>query len=199
MLKTLSEQERFAVANYDESIRKGTLETIPVWADEFVQLAMMRFPENGELVDVGCGIARMLVVARTLGIRRYFGVDPSSESITYCQKTYPELQFAVGDIRTLGAEYPGRFDGFFLVCVLMHLPRKDLLPALTSLRHSIKKGGVGFFATPMGNGCIQNIHSETLTLFDHTEVKSAFVEAGFIMTGLYTPDGEMLLGRVIAE
>ncbi len=151
MLATLSLQDAAAVALYDEYVRNGERENTPVWVDDFVLRVFRGVPRDGALLDVGCGTGRMVAIAETLGFSRYVGVDPSHESIVYCQRAYPEHTFVLDEIRTVGARYPARFDAFFLTAMFMHLPRTDGAQALRSLRAALRPGASGLVATPKGD------------------------------------------------
>lgn len=201
MLKTLSPRERRAVKDYDREARDGDLDRMPIWADEFTQLTYFRLTQESEVIDVGCGWGRGIPVLEMLGIRRIFGVDPSKECIKICRRNLPRYEFEVDEIRTIGDHYPNRFDGFFLLAVLMHIPRADIVSAISSLRRCLKVGAVGFFSTPMGSdGKLEVVSRQglDLTLFTPEEVIQVFAANGFELRRLETPDGHMLLGDALA-
>ncbi len=182
MLKTLSEQERLAVEQYDKEVRDGSMIHIPVWADEFMQSTFFGFRDDEELVDVGCGFGRTISVIEQLGIKRYFGIDPSEESVKYCRNHYPNYNFEVDELRTLGDHYPERFSGFWLTAVLMHIPRTELNDVIRLFRRSLKPDAVGFCATPVGKEDLLSGYADDgtfNTLFTREEIVDAFSKNGF--------------------
>jgi SAM-dependent methyltransferase len=201
MLPTLSEQERQSVAFYDKEIREKTFVEPPVWLDGFSFPIFLDFQTKGTIVDVGCNTGRSIQLFRQMDIADYLGIDPSEEAIKYCRTTFPGYQFEVDEIRTLGKNYPDRFGGFFCAAVLMHLPKTDLGFAIASLRRSMKKGAVGFFANPFdseGSSEAVNDYGMKLTLFTPEEIREAFISNGFEIRDAFSPDGFMFLGHVVA-
>lgn len=150
MRLTLSPQESEAVSVYDNRIRDGRIDTIPVWADRFSMSVFWSLPDNGEVVDVGCGTGRFVPILTDLNIPSYLGIDPSVGNIEYCRKTYPAHDFALGSVQTLGTMYPGRFAGFIMTTSLMHVPRRGLRQALASLRRSLIPNAQGMISVPLG-------------------------------------------------
>lgn len=142
MLQTLSDQERAAVTFYDERIRSGDVTDNPLWADGFTYGVFQGHPD-GPIVDIGCGIGRAIDALDDYGARGYLGIDPSEASVAYCQQTFSDLEFEVGEVRLLGEKYPARFGGFLMFNVLMHTPKADLSVILQSLRQSLLTGAPG--------------------------------------------------------
>ncbi len=175
------------------------MEDVPIWVDETMHTTFIDFPKGGEVIDVGCGFGRCIDLLPTLEIEHYFGIDPSTLSIDYCRERFPQHQFEVEEIRTIGEKYGNKFDGFFLLCVLMHLPRHDVVPALKSLRLCLKSGATGIFSVPKGEGGFFNRGiGITLTLFQPQELRQYFEEAGFKVFRLTQPEGTMVVGSVLA-
>lgn len=206
MLNSLSHRERKAVEHYDNLAKQGDLADAPVWVDSFTGRIFRNLGDDDEVVDIGCRIGRFIPLLPELGIRRYFGIDPSEESINFCRREFsiihgPNMQFEVGEARTLGTLYPDRFSGFILAAVLMHIPRDDLQEVLKSIRRSLKEGAPGFISTPGRWGDefdFVNRHGMELTLYTMKELNEALIAAGFGIFGLFTPDDHMILAHVIA-
>ncbi len=199
MLPTLSKQESFAVQQYDDEVRTGKFEDCPMWADEFSQITFIGFRDHEEIVDIGCGLGRAVPVIKMLGIKHYFGIDPSEERVKYCRKIHPNHTFEVDEIKTLGDHYPERFSGFWLTAVLMHIPRTDLDIALNSLRRSLKPDSPGFYSTPQSDPDVLEETIEggmTLTMFRPEEIIEAFERNGF-RVGNMMRLGRMLVGNAI--
>lgn len=198
----LSTREAQAIEIYDARTRQGIIEQMPLWVDAFTAPIFTPLGEEHEVVDVGCGTGRAVPLLPALGIAKYHGIDPSQESIRYCQMSYPDYSFAVSEVRSLGTRYPTRFSGFLMLAVLMHIPRLDLPLALASLRGSLHKGAPGLFSTPLGKQGrleVKNPFGMTLTLFTMNELAIGFAAQGFEIAELFSPDDHMMLGHVIAR
>jgi SAM-dependent methyltransferase len=98
MLSSLSTQEQQAVAYFNKKISEGDIHTQPVWVDGFSQSIFLDMPQNGEVIDVGCGIGRSISMLPDLGITCYFGIDPAESQVAYCKKTYPQFNFELNEI-----------------------------------------------------------------------------------------------------
>ncbi len=201
MLRTLSEQERQAVEYYDYEIRERILWDTQIWLDDFMHSIFWRLAESGgTVIDVGCNMGRAIPLFEQMGVKGYFGIDPSVESVKYCRENFPKYSFEEDEIRTIGENYPNRFGGFFLACVLMHLPRKDMAVAIKSLRVSLKAGSPGMFSTPAGKTETDEVENKSgmkLTLLTPEEVYGFFAQNGFEVSSLEVVAG-MLLGHVVA-
>jgi SAM-dependent methyltransferase len=206
MFDTLSDREKAAVAYYDEMIRRGDITDRRVWVDDFSGRVFWGFGRNDEVVDIGCRIGRYVPLLPELHIAKYLGIDPSAESIEYCKRTFSstdeyQVAFEVGEARLLGDKYPGRFSGFMLTAVLMHIPRTDLATVLSSVRKCLKSGSPGFFSTPLAEDGdeteVVNQAGMEISLYTEQELDQAFIEAGFKFHRKEYP-GQMILGHVYA-
>lgn len=203
MLTRLSQQERFAVAKYDNLVRTGDIEHLPIWADSFSMRVFARLHEGGEVIDVGCGTGRSISLLPHLGIEKYFGIDPSAESIKYCKETWPEHAFEVSEIRELGEKYPGRFSGFMLLAVLMLIPRDGILPALQSLRKCLSPGATGMISLPLGRAEKRShtfADGTRTTLYLKSEITAALRHCGFSISEMFSPNNtNMFLIHAMAK
>ncbi len=194
LLATLSEQERQMVRHQNTAEKNPEQDDPPIWADEAVCAVYSHFPENGELIDVGCGYGRAIEMLQGMGIKRYLGIDPSERAVSYCREKYPEQHFELEEIRSIGPKYPDRFDGFLMICVLIHLPRAEVVPALQAFRKCLKKGAVGLFSVPLGQGTFTGPDQITVTLFELQEIRGFFSQAGFDVFFAHIPYGDMIIG-----
>lgn len=190
----LSLQEQATVTIYDKRTRTGLLDSTPVWTDEFSSLIFLDLPKEGEVVDVGCGTGRFIPILPDLNIKKYVGIDPSVASIEYCRQTYPEHQFSVGSLQTLGELYPNRFSGFIMTTTLMHIPRRSLSKGLQSLRKSLITGAHGMISLPIGAPLTWTTElGITLTLYTEAEMKKQLPIHGFCIRQMFSPSKQMLL------
>lgn len=142
-----------------------------------------------------------------LSVSKYLGIDPSSLSIEYCNRTFTDVedchvQFEIGEARLLGKKYPGRFAGFMMAAVLMHIPRADIAVVLSSIRKSLKDGASGFFSTPLGHeddGDLEFVNKQGIEISRYTEKElvESFIATGFKFKRIIDLDC-MILGHVVA-
>lgn len=188
----LSAQEAEAVAVFDNRARAEVIDDTPLWVDRFSQCIFWDLPGSGLVVDIGCGTGRAVGMLHGLGIEKYLGIDPSADSIALCRRYYPDLDFAVGSIQTLGEDYKEQFSGFLLITTLMHVPRKNLKQALTSLRASLITGAQGMISVPTGPELTwRNKFGMTITLYTIAEMEKQLPAHGLSIRQL-TIGGHML-------
>jgi SAM-dependent methyltransferase len=73
------------------------------------------------LLDVGCGRGATANYIQRKGWGQVWGLDIDSDSISYAQKTYPDIRFMVGDAMSCARDTPERFDIIFLFNVFYAL------------------------------------------------------------------------------
>lgn len=186
MLPTLSDQEKLVVALYDRLVKDGETDDNELWADGFTSYSFYGHPD-GPVVDIGCGLGRALGILSDYGIRSYFGVDPSTESIAFCREHFPEYQFAVSEVRLLGETYPQTFSGFLFLNVLMYTPPEDLDTILKSISDSLLPGAPGLILVPNAREGVSQVVVEDgiiINFYDMEAVETALEKHGFVITGL---------------
>lgn len=94
---------------------------------------------NGIHVPLFLGIGRRL---------RYFGIDISRAFVTIARTRYPRFSFQVANIADQRTLPKRRFDGFWAVAVLMHVPERQWPVMLENTERLIRHGGVGYFTLP---------------------------------------------------
>ena len=138
-------------------------------------------PGNQPILDIGCGMGAAVPILDLLGVVRYHGVDPSLESIEFCRRTWPDLKFEQGEIRTIGDAYPEYFGGCISASMLMHIPRSDIHRALHSLRRSLVRGAPCLIETGVmqdGIGMLKR-GGFSVTLYSKDELIAALEQSGF--------------------
>jgi SAM-dependent methyltransferase len=108
-------------------------------ANEF--LDFVKFPDDGELLDVGCGTGSLaLAMAKRWPGRRVIGVDQSPEYISYAQlrRTTDQPTFETGDACAL-AYQGGRFAGVAAQLVFLFIPKPVV--ALREMARVARPGG----------------------------------------------------------
>lgn len=145
MLETLSAQERAAICLYNQRILSGDTEETELWADDFT--AHMFYGHEDFVVDIGCGLGRVVPIMEDYGISKYIGIDPSHEHIKFCRNTFPDHLFMTTEVRQLGSMQLRELGGFIMLNVLMHIPKDDLHEVLGIIRKSLRTHAVGLLNT----------------------------------------------------
>jgi len=102
---------------------------------------LVKYTRNGDKVlDLGCGNGRLYQLFEGVSID-YIGLDISEELIKKAQEKFPEIEFAVGDMREL--PFPDdSYDVIYSIAAFHHLANaEDRLKALSEMRRILKPGG----------------------------------------------------------
>jgi 2-polyprenyl-3-methyl-5-hydroxy-6-metoxy-1,4-benzoquinol methylase len=118
-----------------------------IFRTKFLALMNLILPEEGRILDVGCGFGLFSVYFALLGPRRALrGVDPDARRVRMAERVAAAL--GVGDRagyqvasaeRLDGAE---AYDAVYMLDVLHHLPAAEQIPVLRRLRDRVAPGGV---------------------------------------------------------
>lgn len=102
-----------------------------------------------DILDLGCGPGRDLMVFKALG-HRVVGLEGSPQMAALARTNSGcevlEQNFLALDLSR------GRFDGVFANAVLFHVPSQALPHVLGQLHATLRPGGVLFCSNPRGNG-----------------------------------------------
>ena len=114
----------------------------------------MNLPKHAYILDVGCGVGRWVKPLLERGVAGYVGVDNCHEMIAHARKTFPALDFRLGDIRHISRIVDGsiKFDGFIAEKCLMHVPTDDIDKTLSGIRQLLTAGACGRISTTYGQG-----------------------------------------------
>ena len=96
---------------------------------------------NAVILDLGCGAGALLFVLQRAGYRNIAGVDVSQEQIDVAAR----LGIASATCATLedflAAHAPASVDAVFVMDILEHLTRPQVMQVLASIRRVLKPGG----------------------------------------------------------
>jgi cyclopropane fatty-acyl-phospholipid synthase-like methyltransferase len=116
--------------------------------DRFLDLLMVRLPQGGRVLDLGCGAG----LPSTLRLSERFevtGVDISAEQLRLARRNLPAAELVKADIAEVEFA-PGSFDGVVSFYALGHLPREHLGPLFGRVRSWLRPNGA--FLTSLGVG-----------------------------------------------
>ncbi|HBB36921.1 MAG: hypothetical protein UX02_C0002G0134 [Candidatus Moranbacteria bacterium GW2011_GWC1_45_18] len=111
-----------------------------VGTDKFVSL----LAENDLVLDVGCGAGTKSKYLIGKGLE-VVGIDFSKEMIKIAKKEVPAGRFMVLDLDDI-ENLKETFDGIFMQAVLLHIPKKKIIPVLEKVAKKLKKGGYLYIA-----------------------------------------------------
>lgn len=144
-------ENRTAIA-YDAFAPIGMRHENPVFVDSIMLSVRNLMIHQPRLLDLGCGLGRMIPIFHELDILQVVGVDYSKESVRIAKERYPEHDFRIGNIlnlkEVLGDE---KFDAFFAIATLLHILPENMRLAIANIRDALSVGAIGFIATPFGD------------------------------------------------
>lgn len=103
--------------------------------DEHIDAFREALPEQGRVLDVGCGVG---VDAHYLASHGHdvIAVDRSEAMIRRARQQHTRVSFQVGDLRELS--YDNAFDGVVASYSLIHVPKDDIQGVLSSVKRWLK-------------------------------------------------------------
>lgn len=112
-----------------------------------------RFADNvrgvGPACDMGCGPGHVARYLYEQGVE-VCGVDLSPAMVEQARRLVPEVEFRQGDMLSLDAT-DGAWAGITAFYCLIHIPRSEMLQALSELRRVLRPGGILLLAFHLGD------------------------------------------------
>lgn len=105
-------------------------------------------PKGAMLLDAGCGLGNWTVHFAKNGYS-VLGMDIARETIEKLQELFPDIEFAVGDIRNTGLDSE-TFDCIFSWGVFEHF-EEGMQPCIQEAYRLLKPGGFLFVSVPYDN------------------------------------------------
>lgn len=104
---------------------------------------------NAKVLDIGCGKGDLLANLRDWGFLKLRGVDlsPSQVEVARARGLNVHLGDACDFLRNVGEKY----DVVFLMDVIEHIPRSEVIGFLEAIGRSLNAGGVVIGQTPNGD------------------------------------------------
>lgn len=140
------------VAYYNEHAADFTADEGVLNANEVVLSVRMQMVDDPLVLGIGCGSGREILPLLQMGIKHYIGVDPSEGMLAIARKNWPDYDFRIGDACNLQSVVTEKFDAFFMIAMLMHIPRERVDEAFQSVRSVLKEGAIGNITVPVGDG-----------------------------------------------
>ncbi len=109
----------------------------------FDRLVLQHFAErvgDGVLADLGCGPGHVTRFLQDAGATGAFGVDLSSGMVEVARRAWPDLDFVVGDMRSLDAE-TAAWDAVVAFYAIVHIPTHRLAGPFLELARVVRPGG----------------------------------------------------------
>ncbi len=144
---------------------------------------------EGELLDIGCAYGPFMQAAVELGYS-VSGIDPAGAAVKYVQETL-NLKAQVAHFPQMAPFGGKQFDVVTLWYVIEHFPH--LGEALLALNHTLKKGGLLVFSTPLGDGFSATYDRERFfmqspadhySIFTRKHVRTLLGRYGFKVVGM---------------
>jgi 2-polyprenyl-3-methyl-5-hydroxy-6-metoxy-1,4-benzoquinol methylase len=117
-----------------------------IFRTKFLALMNLALPDEGRLLDIGCGFGLFSIYFAMTGRRRRIrGVDPDRRRVEMARRVAAQLgvadrvEYEVGTAEALPLVEP--YDGIYMLDVLHHLRRDQQVPLLHRLRRLVRPGG----------------------------------------------------------
>ena len=175
-----------------------TIQTSPAEKALFLKY----LPQNGHILDVGCGVGRGAKVLRELGFSRVTGVDVAELMVEKARELFvqtPGYRFEERDL-TAGPPAVSEYDGAIAIHGIMPIPGfANRVKALKNISASLRSEGHLVMATFLRSSEDENVgndytegdgfhllsEAENIQVYIHipdsAEIEEAFEQAGFEM------------------
>jgi SAM-dependent methyltransferase len=137
------------------------------------------FRPAGRTADIGCGSGREVAWLAANGFDAV-GYDASDALLEQARARYPGLAFKAAVLPELEGLPDGVFDNVLCETVIMHLPPRDIVPAVRRLLALLKRNGILYLSWRITDGADQrDSHGRLYSAFDGALVRQAL--AGAVM------------------
>jgi SAM-dependent methyltransferase len=101
------------------------------------------FPEssNAKILEIGPGHGELIEVLNQKGYINAQAIDISTEVVEYCNQNWPGCTSLVQDSARFLQEHQRNFDMVFMLHVLEHIPKEQIIPLLKDIHGSLVDGG----------------------------------------------------------
>jgi len=159
---------------YDENGQEffdGTVNTdMSSHYDEFLAL----IPENGSILDAGCGSGRDTLKFKSLG----YNMTAIDGSEKMCELASKHSGVNVKHMQFQEIEFDNEFDGIWASASLLHVPSEELEDVLKRLKKSLKDEGIFYASFKLGDFEGER-NGRFFNDFTEKTAKELFENAGF--------------------
>jgi len=135
--------------SYDTSASCYAENTANLHPQEEAQKFIRSLPPRAKIIDIGCGPGRDAKVFSDCGFE-VVGIDFSSKMIEAAKQNAPNCSFYIMDVEAL--DFPSEtFDGAWVSCALLHVPKKNILLVLHKIHEILKSKGSLYLSVKQGN------------------------------------------------
>jgi 2-polyprenyl-3-methyl-5-hydroxy-6-metoxy-1,4-benzoquinol methylase len=127
----------------------------PTFSIEWYRYHMIAdFPEiitadkQSKVLDLGCGTGQLLKVLEDLGYTNLSGIEYDKGQFEEAKKLVPHAELKQGDIFVYLKEMTQKYDMVFMVDVIEHIQKDDIVALLTLIQKVLAPGGKLFIRTP---------------------------------------------------
>ncbi|UCH11279.1 MAG: methyltransferase domain-containing protein [Fidelibacterota bacterium] len=137
----------------------------------------------GPVCDLGCGPGHIARFLKALNVDA-FGIDLSPGMVRQAQRLNPDIEFRQGDMMSLEAD-DDDWGGIVCFYTIIHIPRKQVVKALSELRRVLKSGGLLLLSFHLGDETIHvdDWYEKPVSLdfifFQRPEMERYLESAGF--------------------
>lgn len=147
-------------------------------------------PQNGLVLDYGCGPGQWAAKIRGAGYR-VEAMDASPE-MAELAKTAFDLEVTVGTFEALEAE--ARYDGIWANFSLLHAPKAEFPAHLARIKRALKPNGALHLGMKLGEGEARDHLGRFYSYYQPEELTELLENAGFTVTRQRTGSGKGLAG-----
>lgn len=132
---------------YDENAKEFFDDTIDADMSSHHEKFLRLMPENGHILDAGCGSGRDTKIFKDLGYE-VTAIDGSAEM---CRLASEFSGVDVEQMRFQDIEFINEFNGIWASASLLHVPSDELDLVLKNLKNSLKKKGILYASFKYGD------------------------------------------------
>lgn len=149
---------------------------------EFLDKFLTFLSNKASILDVGCGTGRSTKYFSDKGYN-VIGLDLSKKMIEIAKKSYPNIDFRLGDMRNINLSK--KFEGIAFMYSLFHVEKNDALNILKNVKNFLNPKGILFIILQEGNGEINLEHPFMpggklyVRLYGENEIKDILIKEGF--------------------
>jgi 2-polyprenyl-3-methyl-5-hydroxy-6-metoxy-1,4-benzoquinol methylase len=107
------------------------------------------FPNNKEaqILEIGTGLGKFMFTLKSLGYTNIEGIDVSDEMVEIARRNSGEKITLVKDVNSYVSNCLHKYDFVFMLDVIEHIHKSEVISTLTAIRNSLKNDGILIITT----------------------------------------------------